>query len=82
MARNEATKPMATRNGQLSVGIARGSSGWPVTAAAAANTMPVADIMIAVVTAASPVEVGAAMSLAIRSWRSPDRRADRMIQTE
>ena len=64
-------------------GTVRGSSGRPTSAPATANTAAVAVIITAVVTAASPAGSAAAgASLPSRSRRSPDSRAERMIQTE
>ncbi len=83
MARNEARKPMPNRYGQAGIGTVRGSRGWPATTAITANTTAVALIITAVVPAASlAAGASAGVSLASRSRRSPDRRADRTIQTE
>jgi hypothetical protein len=83
IARNEARSPIPSRYGQAAPGTVRGSRGSPAIAAIAAKTTAVAVIITAVVPAASRAAVASAgTSLPSRSRRSPDRRADRTIQTE
>ena len=83
IARNEAISPMPTRYGQAAVGIVSGSSGAPAPTPITAKTAAVAVIITAVVPAASrAAEASGGASVPSRSRRSPDRRADRTIQTE
>ena len=83
IARNEAMSPIPRRYGQAGIGIVRGSSGLPAASASTAKTAAVAVIITAVVPAASrAAEASAGASLPSRSRRSPDSRAERMIQTE